>query len=131
MPTPYTQKELGPMAQWAGKTFTAQDLGLSGSEISFNRFPPNQAAPFVHSHKLNEEVYIVLQGSGWFYLDGQEHPITEGSILRVAAQVLRAWKAGDAGLTFICIQAQEKSLTQATRGDGVRHMDVLPSWGKS
>ncbi len=32
----------------------------------------------------NEELYIVLKGSGIFYMDGDEFPIQEGSLIRVA-----------------------------------------------
>ena len=39
-------------------------LNLSGCEISINELPAGVSVPFVHAHKQNEEVYIVLEGSG-------------------------------------------------------------------
>ena len=75
---------------------------------------------FVHTHKKNEELYIVLKGSGIFYVDGEEFPIQEGSLIRVAPAGERAWKAGAEDLYFICIQAEAGSLSQATLEDGVR-----------
>lgn len=126
--TPFSLKELGALNTWNGKTFGAAELGLSGCEISFNRFEPGKAAPFVHAHKLNEELYLVLQGWGHIYLDGQELPIHEGSAIRVAPAVHRSLKAGDQGLTYLCLQVQEGSLTQASRGDGIRYEQELPSW---
>ena len=35
-------------------------LGLTGAEISINHLPAGVGVPFVHSHKKNEEIYIIL-----------------------------------------------------------------------
>ena len=35
-------------------------LNLSGCELSINELPANASMPFVHSHKQNEEIYLVL-----------------------------------------------------------------------
>ena len=34
-------------------------LGLTGAEISINNLPAGAGVPFVHSHKKNEEIYII------------------------------------------------------------------------
>jgi mannose-6-phosphate isomerase-like protein (cupin superfamily) len=85
--------------------------------------------PFVHTHKKNEELYIVLRGSGTFYVDGVEFPIQEGSLIRVGLDGERAWKAGEEDLYFICVQAEVGSLTQSTIEDGVRPT-TKASWMK-
>ena len=85
--------------------------------------------PFVHAHQKNEELYIVLRGSGMFSVDGDEFPIQEGSLIRVAPKGERAWKAGDEDLYFICIQAEAGTLSQATLEDGIR-TDTKTSWMK-
>lgn len=113
-----------------GKYFIGQELGLTGCEVSLNRLPAGKGMPFVHSHKKNEELYIVLGGSGIFYVDGEEFPVSEGSLVRVAPEGERAWKAGDEDLYFICIQAQAGSLTQATLEDGIR-LPTITSWMKT
>jgi len=112
-----------------GKYFIGENLGLTGCEVSLNRLPSGKGMPFVHSHKKNEELYIVLRGSGTFYVDGEEFPIQEGSLIRVAPEGERAWKAGDEDLYFICIQAEAGSLTQATLVDGIRTA-TKTSWMK-
>jgi len=112
-----------------GKYFIGENLGLTGCEVSLNRLPAGKGMPFVHSHKKNEELYIVLRGSGTFYVDGEEFPISEGSLIRVAPEGERAWKAGDEDLYFICIQAEAGSLTQATLVDGIRTA-TKTSWMK-
>lgn len=112
-----------------GKYFIGANLGLTGCEVSLNRLPAGKGMPFVHSHKKNEELYIVLRGKGVFYLDGEEIPISEGSLVRVAPAGERAWQAGEEDLYFICIQAEAGSLTQATLEDGIR-TDTKTRWMK-
>jgi len=102
-----------------GRVMTGQELSLTGSEISFNYTPAGEFTPFVHTHKLNEEVYIVISGNGKFMVDGDEFAIQEGSIIRVAPLGERAIKAENEDLVYICIQTQAGSLTQATNDDGV------------
>lgn len=86
-----------------GKYFIGKELGLTGCEVSLNRLPAGKGMPFVHSHKKNEELYIVLGGSGTFFVDGEEFPVQEGSLIRVAPEGERAFTAGDEDLYFICI----------------------------
>lgn len=133
--TNYSAEHIGPLEEllnkefmgFHGKYFIGKELGLTSSEVSLNRLPAGKAMPFIHSHKKNEELYIVLRGSGMFYVDGDEFPIQEGSLVRVAPDGERGWKAGDEDLDFICIQAEEGSLSQATLEDGKRH-DIKASW---
>jgi uncharacterized cupin superfamily protein len=110
-----------------GKYFIGQELGLTGCEVSLNRLPAGKGMPFVHAHKKNEELYIVLRGNGIFFVDGEEFPIQEGSLVRVAPAGERAFKAGSEDLYFICIQTEAGSLSQATLEDGVR-LATTTSW---
>ena len=112
-----------------GKYFIGGELGLTGCEVSLNRLPAGKGMPFVHNHKKNQELYIVLGGKGIFYVDGEEFPVSEGSLVRVAPQGERAYKAGAEDLYFICIQTEAGSLTQATLEDGVR-LATKASWMK-
>lgn len=110
-----------------GKRFVGANLGLTGCEASLNRLPAGVGMPFVHAHKQNEELYIVLRGAGIFHVDGEEFPVCEGSVVRVAPDGARAVAAGSEDLYFICIQAQAGSLSQATLEDGYP-VSVLSSW---
>lgn len=120
----FGQYAFGPLV---GKVFTRESLGLTGCEISFHLVEPGQGMPFLHAHNQNEEVYMVVAGNGLFHLDGQELPITEGDVIRVAPPVERGYVAGDLGLRLICVQAKAGSLEQATRGDGIR-IETKASW---
>lgn len=93
-------------------------LSLTGCEVSVNNLQAHAEVPFVHYHVQNEEVYIVLSGSGLVYLDGEYAEITQGDCFKVEPAVHRSLKAGAQGLRYLCIQCKEKSLTQFTRGDG-------------
>ena len=110
-----------------GKYFIGENLGLTGCEVSLNRLPAGKGMPFVHAHKKNEELYIVLRGNGTFFVDGEEFPVQEGSLIRIAPEGERAWKAGSEDLYFICIQAEAGSLSQATLEDGIR-LPTTTSW---
>lgn len=112
---------------FGGKYFAGSELGLTGCEVSINRLPAGKSNPFVHAHKKNEEVYIITGGRGTFFVDGEEFAVQEGSLIRVAAAGERALTTGDADLYYICIQAQENSLTQATMKDGIR-LATKTSW---
>ena len=109
-----------------GRITLADNLGLTGCEVSINSKQAGEFTPFVHTHKMNEEVYIILSGKGMFYVDGEEFSIREGSMIRVAPQGGRAIKADEAML-FICIQANKGSLVQATMEDGVLNEEKA-SW---
>jgi mannose-6-phosphate isomerase-like protein (cupin superfamily) len=113
-----------------GRVVLHDELHLTGSEVSINELPPNVSMPFVHAHKRNEEVYVVLKGKGRFYLDGEEFDIAEGSVVRVDPAGQRCIAASpDSSLRFMCIQTEAKSLVQHTNNDGVL-LEAKPSWLK-
>ena len=62
----FTHTSVGKLAEFNGKQFLKDTVGTTGCEISFGTIEPGQAAPFFHSHKQNEEIYIILSGSGDF-----------------------------------------------------------------
>ena len=103
-------------------------LVLSGAEVSVNELPAGVSVPFVHAHKNNEEIYVVLSGKGLLYIDGEEFAIKEGDPFRIDPKGERCIKADNASsLRFICIQAKAKSLDGYTESDGVG-VDAKPSW---
>jgi mannose-6-phosphate isomerase-like protein (cupin superfamily) len=110
------------------KDFLGKELDATGCEISLTVFANGAGSTFVHSHKRNEEIYIVVTGKGIFYVDGEELPIGPGSIFRVAPAGKRAISAAaGSDLVYYCIQVDAGSLKQATREDGQRLEDKA-SW---
>ena len=93
-------------------------LGLTGAEVSVNSMPAGAGVPFVHSHKQNEEIYIILEGKGTMTLDGEDVALAANDVLRVAPPVKRQLKAAaDSGIKYVCIQVKENSLEQYTGAD--------------
>lgn len=116
--------------QTLGRVTLNAELALTGSEISVNEMPAGKSVPFVHTHKRNEEVYIILKGKGVFYVDGDEFPVEEGSVVRVDPAGVRCLKADEhSSMRYICIQTEAKSLVQFSHDDGVRG-EAKPSWLK-
>ena len=104
------------------------ELNLTGCEVSINHLKAGDSVPFVHSHKQNEEVYIVLEGSGVLYIDGEEFEVNGGDILRIDPDGKRCFKANsNSGLKYICIQCKANSLEQFSYGDGELNSEK-PSW---
>lgn len=105
-------------------------LDLTSCEISINRCENGQGAPFVHSHKQNEEVYGILEGRGELYLDGEVTAVKAGDWFRISPAGKRALRAAeDSSLVYVCIQAKENSLEGFTMNDGVVTEDKAP-WHK-
>lgn len=113
-----------------GRTTLHDKLALTGSEISINELPAGAALDFVHAHKQNEEVYMVIEGNGLFYIDGDEFEIAAGDIIRIAPAGKRCFKAAEASsMRIICVQTKAESLTQFTENDGII-VEARPSWFK-
>jgi uncharacterized cupin superfamily protein len=111
-----------------GRVTLHGELGLTGSEVSVNELPAGVSVPFVHAHKRNEEVYIVLKGKGQFYIDDDEFAVEEGSVLRLDPAAARCIKAdAQSSLRYLCIQANAGSLAGFTETDGVP-VDAKPTW---
>ena len=95
-------------------------LNLTGAEVSCNTLPAGVSVPFVHRHTLNEEAYLVLEGKGMLFIDGEELPLKEGDCFRIDPQGDRCLRAADDGaMRFICIQTKAGSLEGFTAGDAV------------
>ena len=129
----FTCLHAGPMHEWGqfkmkrpevpipvkGKLFLRHLLGSAGMEISLNVVPPGDGIPFLHKHKLNEEVYVVVGGRGQFLVDGECICVEEGSVLRVGAAGERAYRNNsDAPLYFLCIQYRAASAIEGGTQDG-------------
>ena len=111
-----------------GKLFIKDAIKSTAAEASLSVLPPGEGVPIIHTHKGNEEIYIVLSGEGQYQVDGQQFAIHEGSIVRVAPAGKRCIRnTGKGALTFICFQAKAGSIGPV----GMEDCDVLqekPVW---
>ncbi len=111
-----------------GKVFAGQAVGATGSELSFQTLVPGQDSGFLHTHKTHEELYIILRGEGLYQVDGEQFPVSEGTIVRVAPNGRRALKnTGHDNLTMLCIQYKANAFTEADSPmtDGIILQDEL------
>ena len=114
----FAHASVGSLKGFEGKQFVKDATGSTSCEISFGSLPTGAAVPFYHSHKENEENYIILSGAGKFQVDDQVFDIAEGSVIRVATNCDRNIKCTSAEpLVYICIQAKEGSLGGYTMTD--------------
>ena len=137
----YTAADFGHPAQWAehvlqhrllgpvpGKVFLGQTLSLTGMEVSLGSLPPCGAIPFLHAHRQNEELYLVLSGEGELQVDGEVIALRPGTAVRVAPEGMRCWRStGSEPMAYLVIQARSGSLEAATAADGLIP-DRAPEW---
>lgn len=114
----FAHASVGDLHNFDGKLFIKEATGATSCEISFGTLPTGAAVPFFHSHKANEENYIILSGAGKFQVDDQVFDIAEGSVVRVATDCDRNLRCtSEPPMTYICIQAKEGSLEGYTMTD--------------
>ena len=64
-------------------------LELEQSGLSYQRVPPGYRFPYGHTHNKQEEVYVVLRGSGRMKLDDEIVEVEEWDVARPARYVAR------------------------------------------
>ena len=68
----FAHASVGSLHDFEGKLFMKEALCSSSCEISFGTLPKGVSVPFFHSHRENEEHYIILSGSGRFQVNDDE-----------------------------------------------------------
>lgn len=114
----YAHASVGSLARFEGKQFVKEATGATSCEISFGTLPSGASVPFFHSHKANEENYVILSGAGRFQVDDEVFDIAEGSVIRVSPGCDRNLRCTSAEpMTYLCIQAKADSLEGYTMTD--------------
>jgi quercetin dioxygenase-like cupin family protein len=88
----------GIEGRFARKHLDSRDLG-----VSLFRYEPNLRSNFAHSHREQEEAYVVVSGSGRVLVDGDVQELRQWDVIRVAPEVVRAFEAGPDGLDLVAI----------------------------
>ncbi len=83
--------------------FGRTPLGSRDIGVSHFRYAPGFRSPVGHRHREQEEVYVVVAGSGRVLLDGQLVELRQWDTVRVAPEVVRAFEAGPEGMDVIAI----------------------------
>jgi quercetin dioxygenase-like cupin family protein len=100
------------------KHLDSRDLG-----ISLVRYAPNVRSGMAHSHKVQEEAYAVVKGSGRVLLNNKDVvELKLWDVVRVAPEVVRSFEAGPDGLDLIAVGGPKPE-----DGDGVMQTPNWPS----
>ena len=90
-------------------------LELERSGLTYQRVPPGYRFPYGHTHATQEEVYVVVRGSGRMKLDDEIVELEEWDAVRVPPGTWRGYEAGPQGLEILVIGAP--NLGEDPRGD--------------
>ncbi len=82
--------------------------------VSYLRYGPGVRSSSAHSHREQEEAYVVISGSGRVRLDDEIRELRRWDVVRVSPTTVRAFEAGDDGLELIAIGSDRPD-----GGDGV------------
>jgi mannose-6-phosphate isomerase-like protein (cupin superfamily) len=80
-------------------------LELEESGLGYQRVPPGYRFPYGHTHKRQEEVYVVLGGSGRMKLDDEIVELEAWDAVRVSPGTWRGYEAGPDGLELLVVGA--------------------------
>lgn len=116
-------------------TSPRRQLELQGVAIGLIKLPPNEGYTFTHRHRKQEEVYIVIEGSGTILIDDELLPLDRGDAVRVSPEARRALKAADQGLLVICAGGVAEGYPKNPNSrymidDGIADYDDIPPWYK-
>jgi len=106
----------GIEGRFGRKHLDSRDLG-----VSHFRYAPNLRSPMAHSHRKQEEAYVVVAGSGKVLLDEEVLELSPWDVVRVAPEVVRAFEAGPDGLDIIAVGGPKPA-----DGDGVMGAAAWP-----
>jgi mannose-6-phosphate isomerase-like protein (cupin superfamily) len=85
--------------------FARDPLEMENAGISYQRLAPGVRMPFGHTHKQQEEVYVLVGGSGRVKLGDEVVEVKRWDAVRVPKGTMRAFEAGPEGLELIAFGA--------------------------
>jgi len=102
--------DLEPAGPGGAVRFVRRALGVEAFGINWFEIPPGaEGRTHDESETGQEEVNVIIRGSGTFLIDGKEVPVSEGSCVRFDAYTTRGITAGPDGLTMIAVGARPGS----------------------
>ena len=90
--------------------FVRRELGVEAFGINWFEIPPNTEG-FEHdeTEMQQEEVNVIVAGSGVYRIEGEDIPVSVGSFLRFDPGTTRQPIAGPEGMTMIGVGARRGS----------------------
>ena len=102
-------------ARFARGSLDGETLGLSLMTLA-----PNFRIPFAHKHEGQEEVYVVVRGSGRIKVEDDVVEVGEWDAIRFDKNTMRNVEAGPDGIEFVAFGA----------GEDPRDAEMAPGWWK-
>jgi mannose-6-phosphate isomerase-like protein (cupin superfamily) len=92
-------------ARFARRSVDGETLGLSLFTLE-----PNFRIPFGHKHANQEEVYVIVRGSGRIKVDDEIVDVDEWDAIRFDVDTMRNVEAGPDGIEYVAFGAGEDPL---------------------
>jgi mannose-6-phosphate isomerase-like protein (cupin superfamily) len=93
-----SERNRGIEGRFGRKHLESDHLG-----VSHFRYQPGVRGGNGHTHREQEEVYVVLGGSGRIRLGDEIHDLREWDVVRVSPHTIRSIQAGDEGIEFLAV----------------------------
>jgi quercetin dioxygenase-like cupin family protein len=102
--------DLPPEGPGGAVRFVRRALGAQAFGINWFEVPPGMAGP-EHDEKESgqEEVNVIVRGSGIYRVEGEEVAIEAGTVCRFDPETTRQLVAGPEGITMIAVGARRGS----------------------
>jgi quercetin dioxygenase-like cupin family protein len=90
--------------------FVRRELGVQAFGINWFEIPPGmEGREHDETESQQEEVNVIIRGSGIYRVEGEEIPVREGTFLRFDPGTTRVPVAGPEGMTMIAVGARRGS----------------------
>jgi mannose-6-phosphate isomerase-like protein (cupin superfamily) len=96
--------------------FARRALELGNFGFSLQTMTPNFRQPFGHRHAEQEEVYLVLRGSGRIKIEDEVVELREWDAVRVPPGATRQLESGAGGMEILAIGAPHADDTEMLQG---------------
>jgi mannose-6-phosphate isomerase-like protein (cupin superfamily) len=93
-------------------------LELEQSGVSYLRLAPNFRVPWGHTHKQQEEVYVLVSGTARMKLGDEVVDLKQWDAVRVPKDTMRGVEAGADGAELLAIGAPNTGPGDANLADG-------------
>jgi quercetin dioxygenase-like cupin family protein len=97
--------------------FATQPLECQQTGLALHRLKPGKRSPIAHRHANQEELYVVVAGSGTAKFDDQRVEFGQWDAFRLAPDVVRGWEAGPKGADILAFGAPVVDGDEPDRGD--------------
>ena len=102
--------DIEPAGPGGAVRFVRRELGVEAFGINWFELPPNaEGREHDEADSGQEEVNVVVRGSGVYRVDGEEIPVRAGSFLRFDPETTRCPVAGPDGMTLLAVGARRGS----------------------